>query len=270
MYKISLFVLLLFTAQANAQSELKIYFENTGSGTNVYADNPHPIVQSAQIDFELTNLRNDSAADCVYIIPAQAQHFLLTSLYKIDDNKAYKVGTNVMYNFGNHKQKTFDKDFVYHLPYGTGKTYIIHQGYNGKFTHQGDNALDFSLAEGDQIWAARGGIVFQIIENNSRNCMSPNCEQYNNYISIVHPDGTIGEYTHLKKDGAIVNIGDTVTQGEPIGYSGKTGWTDGPHLHFEVYLQRLTTKETVKTLFKVGGSEAPIFLEEKKSYKRDY
>jgi len=40
---------------------------------------------------------------------------------------------------------------------------------------------------------------------------------------------------YLKKDGVLVNVGDTVKQGQHIGYSGNTGYTAFPHLHFQVY-----------------------------------
>jgi murein DD-endopeptidase MepM/ murein hydrolase activator NlpD len=55
-----------------------------------------------------------------------------------------------------------------------------------------------------------------------------------NYLMIRHGDGTRANYWHFKKDGVLVNVGDTVQQGQLIGFSGNTGYSAFPHLHFEV------------------------------------
>ena len=55
-----------------------------------------------------------------------------------------------------------------------------------------------------------------------------------NYISIKHNDGSVAHYWHLKKDGVLVNVGDTILKSQLIGLSGNTGYSAFPHLHFEV------------------------------------
>ena len=55
-------------------------------------------------------------------------------------------------------------------------------------------------------------------------------------IVIQHPDGSRAGYWHLQKDGALVNVGDTVSKGQVIGLSGKTGYAFQPHLHFIVWI----------------------------------
>jgi len=62
-------------------------------------------------------------------------------------------------------------------------------------------------------------------------------ETQENFIEIRHPDDEYSQYCHLKKDGVVVKIGDTVKAGQLIGYSGATGWLANvpePHLHFMV------------------------------------
>ncbi|MBL7723438.1 MAG: M23 family metallopeptidase [Chitinophagaceae bacterium] len=51
---------------------------------------------------------------------------------------------------------------------------------------------------------------------------------------IQHPDGSRAGYWHLQHNGALVKVGDTVTKGQVIALSGKTGYAMTPHLHFLV------------------------------------
>ena len=55
---------------------------------------------------------------------------------------------------------------------------------------------------------------------------------YGNYVIIYHGNGRSTLYGHMSK--RAVSAGDTVTQGQVIGYVGSTGNVTGPHLHFEV------------------------------------
>ena len=59
--------------------------------------------------------------------------------------------------------------------------------------------------------------------------------KHGNFVAIEHRDGTFATYYHLKKDGVLVRIGESVDRGDQLGYSGNTGYSSGPHLHFQVY-----------------------------------
>jgi murein DD-endopeptidase MepM/ murein hydrolase activator NlpD len=135
------------------------------------------------------------------------------------------------------KDAVHDDDHLYSLPYASGKSYRVLQGYGSHFSHTGleEFAVDFDMPVGTPVYAARGGIVARVEESNTRGCWEDGCGRYANYIVILHGDGTTGEYYHLKQDGAIVEVGAGVTQGQLIGYSGDTGHTTMPHLHFAVY-----------------------------------
>jgi len=52
------------------------------------------------------------------------------------------------------------------------------------------------------------------------------------YIKVVHAEGFVSHYTHLHK--VHVKEGDTVKKGASIGTVGSTGYSTGPHLHFEL------------------------------------
>jgi murein DD-endopeptidase MepM/ murein hydrolase activator NlpD len=55
---------------------------------------------------------------------------------------------------------------------------------------------------------------------------------YGNYVLIGHGGGVATLYGHL--DSVIVKAGDVVRQGQVIGLEGSTGWSTGPHVHFEI------------------------------------
>ena len=55
---------------------------------------------------------------------------------------------------------------------------------------------------------------------------------YGNYVVVSHSDGTSTLYAHMVRRNC--SKGDTVSQGQVIGYVGTTGSSTGNHLHFEV------------------------------------
>lgn len=146
------------------------------------------------------------------------------------------------------KDAVHDDEHLYSLPYASGESYRILQGYGSRFSHTGleEFAIDFNMAVGTPVHAARGGVVARVEESNSKGCWEDGCGRYANFIVVLHSDGTTGEYYHLMKQGSLVDVGEHVTQGQKIGYSGNTGHTTMPHLHFAVY--RATTWGNTQSL----------------------
>jgi len=83
--------------------------------------------------------------------------------------------------------------------------------------------VDFIGKMGDPIKAAMKGTVLHIDNN-------PNL---GNFIILKHDNGYQTLYAHLSAYS--VKAGDTVSQGQEIGKIGATGYTTGPHLHYEVF-----------------------------------
>jgi len=156
------------------------------------------------------------------------------------------------------------------IPFQQGKTFNRFQGYHGNFSHQDENALDFSMPEGSEIRAARDGIVVQVVQNNSESCPSKDCEKYNNYITILHTDGTFASYVHIRYNGSKFNPGDSVRKGDLVAYSGSTGFSKGPHLHFVCFTGAFGKRNTLETKFRIDKGDVTILLEEGKNYTRDY
>ena len=147
-------------------------------------------------------------------------------------NYVYKT----FYTFGNVWSK-HDDQYVYALPYAQGKSYRVIQGYNGKFSHNGDNqyAIDWSMPEGTPVLAAREGIVVATKDDSTLGGSDKKYSGCANYVMVRHGDGTIGHYVHLQKGGVKVKVGQKVKVGEVIALSGNTGFSSGPHLHFAVF-----------------------------------
>jgi murein DD-endopeptidase MepM/ murein hydrolase activator NlpD len=130
-----------------------------------------------------------------------------------------------------------DDDYLYSLPFQSGRTFRLLQGYGSRFSHTGleEFAIDVDMPVGTAVHAARPGIVAQTQAANSKGCWDDGCGRWANFIVILHSDGTTGEYYHLMHNGVIVAVGDAIARGQKIGYSGNTGHSTRPHLHFAVY-----------------------------------
>ena len=92
-------------------------------------------------------------------------------------------------------------------------------GWRSSGWHSG---VDFAAPQGTELYSWKNGTVtFAAWSGN-----------YGYFIIVDHGDGTISRYAHCSK--IIVNVGDSVVQGQTIGLVGSTGRSTGPHLHLEI------------------------------------
>lgn len=244
----------------------KIYNQKTEKGYHILVDNEEYCPVSLKIDFELKNLTSTQGNNRIFVVPAKSKGFIITDLELIKQ-ATYGYSLQTVLNYGDATLTKYD-DYDYSLPFLKGESYKIHQGYNGIFSHQGENALDFMMPVGTSVVAVRDGIVVKVVAINNQNCPERRCGEFNNYILIYHSDGTFSKYVHLKYRGAKVKEGDVVKENDLIGYSGNTGWSSGPHLHIMIYLQKIELPETIKTKFKINdGSESRILNEKEVCFK---
>ena len=128
-----------------------------------------------------------------------------------------------------------DSSFVYQLPYEINKAHLLVQGYFSRYTHKERAALDFKMKRGTKICAARAGVVVRIKDDGKKGGSNTKYRPDGNYIVIQHEDSTRTGYWHLKYKSTLVKVGDKVKQGQPMGLSGKSGYSYFPHLHFIVW-----------------------------------
>lgn len=102
--------------------------------------------------------------------------------------------------------------------------YYVSQHYG----HNGHKGVDIAGANinGQPVYAAAGGTVISASYHSS----------WGNNVLIDHGNGVWTRYAHLSSIG--VSAGQTVSQGQYIGKVGSTGNSSGPHLHFEVYVNK--------------------------------
>jgi len=97
--------------------------------------------------------------------------------------------------------------------------YRLHPIFGDMRFHSG---IDISAKSGSTILAADSGTVVSAVYSSS----------YGNYVVISHGNNTTSLYAHMSS--MAVTSGQKVTKGQTIGYVGSTGWSTGPHCHFEV------------------------------------
>jgi murein DD-endopeptidase MepM/ murein hydrolase activator NlpD len=100
---------------------------------------------------------------------------------------------------------------------------------SGAYNGSGHNGVDFRASSGTKVKVALTGTV-EAVGNTDE---VKGCYSYGKYVLVKHNNGLSTLYAHLSF--ASVKKGDTVITGDTVGYSGNTGYSTGPHLHFTVY-----------------------------------
>jgi murein DD-endopeptidase MepM/ murein hydrolase activator NlpD len=131
-----------------------------------------------------------------------------------------------------------DDSVVYLLPFAPGRPVRVLQGYDGDYSHTGvmRYAVDFDLPEGSPVHAARGGVVVEVLQHFTAAGTDASYRQQDraNRVLIRHEDNTLAYYGHLQPNAVVVKEGQYVKPVQLLGLSGNTGFSQGPHLHFEV------------------------------------
>lgn len=231
-----------------------------GDSVHVVVENLVSWDVTVQLEMHLRNMVTDAALPLVRSFPGKSKVRVLT-LGVMERRKGWSFEFDLKWTTGSIDAR-HAPGHAYTLPYAKGAEYLVGQGFNGPSTHQGRNAIDWDMPEGTEVRAARGGIVVELEESHHRGGLDPALKSRANYVKIRHDDGTIANYVHLRRGGVRVQVGDLVRTGEFIAYSGNTGYTSGPHLHFEVYtLDRNLERKTIAVQFRSAGRAADVLRE---------
>lgn len=224
------------TAKIGSRNSVVVVAERNSRGELVFeAENLNPFLVTLSLDIvNGENLQASSKLPLYVELAGKTKREILT-LTPIVSSREMTYQSSYGWVKGSAFAK-HDNDYVYRLPFATGSSVRVSQGYNGGYSHKGLSAyaIDFSLPIGTPIYAAREGVVVGVDVSSNTGGASPAYRPFMNYVNIRHSDGTLGNYYHLKFGGTAVKIGDKVQRGELIAYSGNTGYTTAPHLHFSV------------------------------------
>ncbi|NND06373.1 MAG: M23 family metallopeptidase [Saprospiraceae bacterium] len=241
--------------------KLQLYNEQASDGSvGIYADNSEFYPISIQLNPETSHMDIDPTYSNPAVVPPRTEGYQIARLVG-------RAGKSWKFNYafasfpGDVSTAHHDDSHIYQLPYATDQIFWISQGYQGVLSHQGENALDFDMPIGTPVHAARGGVVVDLVEHHDRSCSDESCNQFNNFLHILHDDGSFAAYAHLQKDGILVDLGEVVAAGDLIAYSGNTGWTTGPHLHFVVFITIVGRRETFQTQFDLRNGSSGLLRE---------
>lgn len=249
-------------AEPGAMARLRV--ENDGAHYLAHADNalhgPIEVMLRAETDVPLAS---DPPLPARATVPARGST-LLARIGSADPARGGQFRLGLETVPGDPSARPRDVEYGYPL-----KTEVLRvgQGYGGAFSHtdaQNRYAIDLAAPIGTAVVAARDGVVMQVESDFDKAGL--NLEKYGgraNFVRIVHDDGTMAVYAHLKSGGALARVGQRVRRGQTIGLSGNTGFSGGPHLHFAVQVNRGMRLESIP--FRMFGPQGILRMHEPRS-----
>ncbi|EFK95419.1 peptidase, M23/M37 family [sediment metagenome] len=149
------------------------------------------------------------------------------TIKKTNENNNYKSKLNFVYPMRNTRITS---------PFSNGRYHPVLHIYRPHF------GTDFGAKRGTPVMSVEDGVVIFVGSEGG----------YGKTVKVKHSGGYMSLYAHL--DGFRVNVGDNVSKGEVIAYSGNTGTSSGPHLHLGIYLNN----SPIDPMSVIGGESSSV------------
>lgn len=220
---------------------LQIKETSAGSRFGVWIMPPRSLETTLTLEFHGSNMKMSSVSPITIDVCARTMDLskpkLILEAHQADNEKPWDFHWNYSWKNGvrgGHQSA----DAVYSLPFQSGVSCRVSQGFFGKLTHfqgsQEEYAVDLVAPPGTIICAAREGKVISVRSDSDVGGPDKKFNGAANYVIIKHSDGTYGSYLHMLHNSAMVKPGQSVSPGQAIGRVGSTGHVTEPHLHFDV------------------------------------
>jgi murein DD-endopeptidase MepM/ murein hydrolase activator NlpD len=263
----------ILAADGPIRDNVRLVERRQGDVISIWAQLIDCTEATVTVDLSMTNMEATGRSPITIDVDAPATE--IVRLAPINPRFQHQYRYNFNYRVGKRPRGgTPDaakmKRAVYMLPYDRDASFEVSQGRIGRTSHfkgsDDENAIDWLMPIGTKVRAAHPGTVVGIRKDTTVSGLDPSFKPLANHVLIKHDDGTLGDYLHLKPDGVAVRLGQKIREGDLLGYSGNTGYTDRPHLHFVVFYNiDGKTRRNVPVLFRTkDGRDDP--LEEGKTY----
>ncbi|ORU90521.1 MAG: peptidase M23 [Cycloclasticus sp. symbiont of Poecilosclerida sp. M] len=248
------------TKQVKVSAQRRVWLENSGSKTapeymirNTY---PGPI----EVAFKFITQNNVTAS------PTLPQSFIVDegvspALFQVSAANP-RLNSNFKFEYSytiGSPDARHSPNTQYIPPIAPNSQFRISQSFNGAYTHKDEQnkyAVDIAMPINTPIHAARSGVVMHVESDFFNSGTKQGYKSRANSIRILHDDGTMAIYAHLALEKLVVHPGLYVNAGQLIGYSGNTGYTTGPHLHFAVQVNKGMRLSAIPFKFKTQSGES--------------
>ncbi len=239
-------------------AQVTISTNGEGTALEFMAANQLPI--TVQVALHFSHLEGlefpDPDLDLTWVLAPNSRKTLL-ELTKLGNGTVPAAQYTFDYHYGDPSAVHRPAE-PYRVPFAVSTQFTVTQAYPDIVTHTTADsrfAVDIAMPVGTDVFAARGGMVFDVSADNFKSGLDPVRDgPAANVVQVMHDDGTYAVYAHLNWNSIRVRPGDRVIRGQYIADSGNTGFSSGPHLHFVVLRNAGMQSMSVPVVFR--GADA--------------